>query len=129
MILYVICSVFKVSIPFREVTSQQMLDQRLKVLVESFWIPWLGVDDFSVDVHWIVILERRVASEHFIEQDAESPPIDRKTMTLIQQYFWRNVLGSSANSVCTFFDDLREAEINHLQITVRANHKINFLIV
>ena len=124
MILYVICSVLKVSIPFREVTPQQVLDQRLKVLVKAFGISRLGVDNFSVDVHRIVILEWRVASEHFIEQDAQSPPINSKTMTLIKQYFWRDILGRSANRIRTFLDDLRESEIDHLQITVRANHNV-----
>ena len=124
MILDIVGAVLQVTVPFREVTPKQMLDQRLQILIEAFWVPWFCVYDFSVDVHWVVVLEGRVACQHFVEQDTKCPPINSQTVTLIKQYFRRNVLWSSANGIRTFLDDLRESEINHFQITVRADHNV-----
>ena len=61
-----------------------MLHERLKIFVETFWVSGFCVNDFAVYVHGVVILERWVASEHLIHEDAERPPINSETMTLIQ---------------------------------------------
>ena len=55
---------------------------------------------------------------HFINENSQSPPIDWFSMSLIQQYFWRNVLRSAAKSISSGFDNFGESEICQFQIPV-----------
>ncbi len=101
-----------------------MLNQRLTLAVESIRVSGLRVDDFSVNIHRVIVLERRIASKHFVKKNSESPPVDGFSVALVQQNLRSDVLRSSANGVCSLCNDLCKAEVNHLQVAISANHDV-----
>ena len=106
-----------------------MLNERLAIAVKTIWVSWLCVDDFTIDVHGVIILEWRVTSEHFIQQDSECPPVNGLSMALVEQNLWRYIFWSSANGVGSLSDNLGETEVNHLQVAIGANHDVLWLQV
>lgn len=72
-------------------------------------------------------MEGREPCKHFVDQDTESPPIDWLPVTLIQQNLRRYVFRSTANGKGSLRDNLREAEINHLEVAIVSNHNILWL--
>lgn len=101
-----------------------MLHERFAFTVETIWVSWLCVDNFPINVHGVVVLEWRVTSKHFVQKDAYSPPINGFPVTLVEQDFRGNILGSTTNGVCSLCNDLSETEINHLEVTISPNHNI-----
>lgn len=45
------------------------------------WELIVTIHDLLIDSDWIVIIEWRVASEHFKNENSESPPVDILIMT------------------------------------------------
>lgn len=83
VIFEILGTVFQVSIALRKVTAQQVLNKRLAFTVEAIGVSWLGVDNFPVNIHGVVVLEWRITCKHFVKQDAHGPPVHCFSMTLI----------------------------------------------
>ena len=49
----------------------------------------------------VLVLQRVLATEHFKEKDAETEPIDRAAIVLIEHHLWSHVLESAAESCCS----------------------------
>lgn len=96
----------------------------MNLRVKTFRVPRLGIDDLSVDVHRVFILERRVSSKHFIHKYSYRPPINWLSMALIEQDFRSNILGSTTNGVCSLTNDLCKPKVNELQEAVVTNHDV-----
>lgn len=47
----------------------------------------------------MVIVERQEAVEHFVEDDAEAPPVDRVVVLETKHHFGRHVLGCTVEDV------------------------------
>ena len=124
MVLNVRNSTDEVTITLREIPSKEMLDETLKLRVETFRVARLGVNDLLVDIHWIIIDEWSVSSMHLVDQNTKGPPIDRLAVTLVEQDFRRDVLGSSTNSVGTLSDYLGETVIDKFEVAIIADHDI-----
>lgn len=104
-----------------------MLDKRLAFAIKTVGVSWLCVYDFPVNIHGIVVLEWRVTSQHFVKKNANSPPINSLSVTLIQQDLRGNILWSTANCVSSLSDNFGETEINHLQEPISTNHNVLWL--
>ena len=61
----------------------------VSLLVNSVGEFYFALDDFLVDHHRVVVIKGVDADEHFVEEDAEGPPVDRLGMAFIQN----NLLG------------------------------------
>lgn len=101
-----------------------MLAKTFYLAVKVLRVSGLCVDDFSIDIHRIIILEWGETCVHFVNQDSERPPVYGATVAFVQQNLRRNVLWSSANSVCSFPDNFGEAKIDHFKIAVATNHDV-----
>lgn len=90
MVLDVVDSVLEVSVAFGQVSDQQVLHDRLRVpwdssesteekavLVEIPRELDLPLQDLLVDRHRVLVGERVDPGIHFVDQDAQSPPINR----------------------------------------------------
>ena len=106
-----------------------MFHQRFAFTIEAVGVPRFGVYDFSVDIHGVIVLERRVASQHFVEQNSHSPPVHSFSVPLVEQDLGSDVLWSSANCVSPLSDYLSKTKVNHLQVAVCANHDVFWLQV
>ena len=124
MVLNVRNSTNKVTITLREIPSKEMLDETLKLRVETFRVARLGVNDLLVDIHWIIIDEWGVSSMHFVDQNTKGPPVDRLAVSFIEKNFGSDVLWSSANSIGALRDSFREPIVDKFQIAVIADHNI-----
>ena len=61
-----------------------MLDERAAVFVEISRELEIPADDVLVDHHGIRVVEGIDAGEHFVHENAESPPVDALSVALVQ---------------------------------------------
>jgi hypothetical protein len=61
---------------------KRILEKHLPV--KLFRVAGLGVYNFSVDVHWVIILKRREASMHFVNENTKGPPVDGAAVALVE---------------------------------------------
>lgn len=97
--------------------------------VKSLGVLRLCVDDLSINVHGVFVLEGWEPGEHFVHQDAQGPPIDWLSVALIQQDLWCYVLGRAADREGALGNYLRESEINHFEIAIVSDHDVLWLEV
>ncbi len=67
-----------------------------KVLVDFFEELDFAFEDVLVDDHGVFVGEGVDAWVHFVDQDAQSPPVDPFAVSLVEENFRRQVLGSAA---------------------------------
>lgn len=67
-----------------------------KLRIKIFWEAKFTLEDVVVDGHGIFITERINASNHFIEDDAECPPVNWLPMSLVEQNFRGKIFGCAA---------------------------------
>lgn len=56
----------QVPVSLRQVGHEQMLDERLGIFVETLGEDDLAFQDLLVDGHWVVVVERIDARDHFV---------------------------------------------------------------
>lgn len=88
-----------------------MLDDGLDLLVEDLREVYLALQDVLVNDHRILISKWIDSCVHFVDENAQSPPIHALSMPLIEQDLRREVLRSAAERIGPCFDDLSKAEI------------------
>lgn len=64
-----------------------------------------------VDRHGILVAKGVDPGQHFVDEHAQSPPVDRFSMSLVEQNLGRQVLGSAAEGEGPILDLLGEPEI------------------
>ena len=116
MILDVLDAPFHVAIALGEVSLEEVLDEGLGVFVEAPRKLHLALQDLLVDEHWVLVRERVDSSDHFVEKNAESPPVDWLAVTFVEKHLWGKVLWRSAQGVSTGLNDLSKAKIGQLKI-------------
>ena len=60
----------------------------------------------------------RVAHEHLVDEDAQSPPVDAEAVPFVRDDLGREILGRAAERPRALLDDLSEADVDHLQVPV-----------
>ena len=60
----------------------------------------------------------RVAHEHLVDEDAQSPPVDAEAVPFVRDDLGREILGRAAQRPRALLDDLSEAEVDHLEVAV-----------
>jgi len=106
-----------------------MLDKTLKVRIKAVWISWLRVNNFLVDVHWIVIHEWSVTSMHLINQDTEGPPVNWLGVAFVEEDFGGDVLGRATDGVGALLDLFGKSIVNKFEIAIICNHDVLWLQV
>lgn len=116
----------QVTVTLGQIRSQELLAQGLGILVEVLGEVNLAGENLLINSHGLVIAERRLANNHFINKDAKGPPVYRLAVTLVEEHLGSDVLGSAAQGVGTAagLNDLGETEIGQLAVTVLAQEKI-----
>ena len=78
-----------------------------------------------VDSHRVFIVEGVDPRMHFVHQNAQCPPIHCFSMALVQDDLRSDALGSATNRECSaFVEDLRESEVDKLQIAITSDDKV-----
>lgn len=106
-----------------------MLDKTLKVRIKAVWISWLRVNNFLVDVHWIVIHEWSVTGMHLINQDTEGPPVNWLGVAFVEEDFGGDVLGCATDGVGALLDLFGKSIVNKFEIAIICNHDVLWLQV
>ena len=52
--------------------------------IKPFWVAGLGVNNFSVDIHGVFVLEGWESSQHFVYKNSECPPVNWLSVSLIE---------------------------------------------
>lgn len=89
-----------------------------------------ALQDVLVDAHGVIVAEGVDARVHFVDEDAQSPPVDGFSVTLVEDDFWGDVLWRSANGEGpAFVQDLGETEVRQLEVAVVADQQVLWLEV
>ena len=59
----------------------------------------MACDDLLVDPHGVLIPEGWLSNEHFVDEDAQGPPIHCGTMARIADDLWSKIFGGATQSV------------------------------
>ena len=73
------------SLPLGGLVMQQLANQIHRVLRKVGRKADLAVHDLSIGLHGVLVVERRIAAEHFIYQDAQRPPVNTYAHTKCKQ--------------------------------------------
>lgn len=113
MILDVLRSMLQVAVSLREVVVGEVTDEALCSLVEIFGEAYLGLDNLLEDFKRIIVHEGTRTNKHFINENAQTIPVNRFSMSLIHNYFWGKILRSATNGVSSLslLDSLDEPKI------------------
>lgn len=95
-----------------------MPDQRFGIGVETFRKVKLSFQDILINCHRVIISEGVNTSDHFVDHDAQSPPIYRFSMPLVQEDFRGKVFWCSTEGESSIFDELRKSEIRKFDVAV-----------
>ncbi|GBE59036.1 single-stranded DNA-binding protein, putative [Babesia ovata] len=74
-----------------------------------------------VDAHRVLVVEGRVAHQHFVDKDAQRPPINGLAVSFVEQNLGGEVLGRATQRVRAHLYDLGETEIGQLEVPVAAH--------
>ena len=96
----------------------------LCLLVKVTWELDLALKNFLVDCHRVVIVEWVNTSVHLIDQNSQGPPVDRLSVTLVEEHFGGKILGRSTKRVGTSLTVLGEAEIGKLEVTLLVDENV-----
>lgn len=125
MVLYIVSFVLQASVSLRQVIHQQMFHYWFRIsksqwciLVEVFWKGYLPTQDVLVDVHWVIIGEGVDSSIHFINQNPQSPPVYRFSMTLILKNLWSQIFRSPTQGESSILDYLCEPKVCQFQVPI-----------
>lgn len=121
MVLYVVGSVLQAAVSLGHIRHQQVFYYALGILVEVLRELDFALQYLLINCHRVVIVERVDASNHFVGQNAECPPVDWLAVTLVEEDFRRKIFGSSAQGVGPGLAVLGEAEVGKFEIALLVN--------
>ncbi len=123
-------TVLQVAVPLRKVCHQQVLHQRLGVLVEALWELDLPPEDVLVDAHRVVVVEGVDTSVHLVDEHSQSPPVDSLSVALVEDDLRSDVLwGSADREGSALVQDLGETKICQFEVAVVPNEQVLWLEV
>lgn len=79
---------------------------------------WLRVGDHFEQFHAVIVDEGREASDHLVDEAAETPPVNFDAMALLPNDFGSQVLGGAADglSLLLVAQNFGEPEISKLDV-------------
>lgn len=84
-----------------------------------------ALHDLGVDLHRVLVQERRLAEQELVQQDAERPPVDGHAVARVADDLGRQVLRGAAEGVgLALAEPLREAEVHQLQVAGRVEEDV-----
>ena len=84
MVFDIVRTIFQAAVALCHICDEQMLNKTFGILVEVSWELDLSLQDLLINGHGIIVIKRINSCNHLVSQNAERPPIDRLTMSLIQ---------------------------------------------
>jgi len=118
VVLDVVCAVLEVALALGEVGCDQVLHETLAVRREGAWEADLALEDLGLDFHGLVGVEGVDPVNHFLDQDAQRPPVHRFPVALVHDDLRRDLLGRAAEGLGLRRTDLGEAKVGHLELAV-----------
>mmetsp|Transcript_4360 Transcript_4360/g.11304 ORF Transcript_4360/g.11304 Transcript_4360/m.11304 type:complete len:212 (+) Transcript_4360:158-793(+) len=97
-----------------EQLAHEVTRVRLKVARELE----LAREDLLVDPEGVLVVKRRVARQHFVDEDAERPPVHRLSVPFGLDDLGREVLGCATQRPCSVLNVLGEAEVGDFQVAL-----------
>ena len=82
MSFYVFCAIFHISQTLCSVLDEKFLNEIFGDWINMSWPIYLSTQDFLVNPEGIIIKEWGISSQHFVDEDAEGPPVHRLVVSL-----------------------------------------------
>ena len=113
MILNVLYSILEISISLRKIVVSEVTDKAFCSLVKLFGKAYLGLDYLLEDFKRIVVHKWTCSYKHFINENAQTIPVNWFSMPFIHNYFWSKILRSTTNGVSSLslLDPLDKPEV------------------
>lgn len=124
VVLDVVGSSTKVAKAPTSIGRQQTRDEVARDRVNLFGKDELASEDFLIDEDRIGIVKGWIAGEHFVQQDAERPPVDSAAVTTALNDLRSEVLGRTAEGPGAVFHLLGKAKVGDLGVAVRVNEQV-----
>ncbi len=87
------------------------------------------LEDVLVDHKRIIVGKGVYSGDHFVDEDAQSPPVDGLAVSLVMEDFGGQILGSSTEGESPVLDDLGESKISKLEVAIGSNQYVFWLEV
>lgn len=101
-----------------------MPHKRFGVVVEAFGEMKFALENVLINDHGIVVGKGINSSDHFINNDPERPPVNRLTMALILQNFWRQILRRATKGKSSVLNNFSKTKISELNVAIGGNEYI-----
>lgn len=124
MLLDIFCPISEHSHPLGDVCDQETFYQRLGISVHILREFDLPIQDVLVDDHGVLVGEGIYPGVHLIDEDPESPPVDSFAVAQVHNDLGSQVLWSAAQGIGLVLDDLGEAEVGELEVSIFGKQKV-----
>lgn len=82
------------------------------------------LEDILVDDQRIIIGEGINPSDHFVDEYAQGPPVNRLAVALVLQDLRSEVFGGATEGESAVLDDFGETEVRQLEVPVYADQDV-----
>mmetsp|Transcript_48182 Transcript_48182/g.75254 ORF Transcript_48182/g.75254 Transcript_48182/m.75254 type:complete len:297 (+) Transcript_48182:313-1203(+) len=120
------CASLQVTQTTGQVSCQELGDEVPGLLLDVPGVLNLPSQDTLVQLHTVVRIEGRVASQHLVNQDPQRPPVHSLSVAFVQDDLWSQVLWGTTESpsVCSRLYGLGEAEVADLQMPLVVEEQV-----
>mmetsp|Transcript_70 Transcript_70/g.283 ORF Transcript_70/g.283 Transcript_70/m.283 type:complete len:342 (+) Transcript_70:594-1619(+) len=116
VLLNIIRPALEVANALGEVGGEELLDQVLGVAVKVPRELDLALEDLLVDTERILVVKRRVPSQHLVDEDAHSPPVHSLAVAFAENDLGREVLWCAAECPSPILDTLGKAKVGDFDV-------------
>ena len=124
MLLHAGWAILEASEPPGRINNDQPVHEVLCKVGEVGWPRHSALDDLAVALHRVARHEGRRAGEALEGEDADTPPIGTKAVAFVEDDLGREVLGRTTESPGAVVEDLREAEIDELEVALVVEEEV-----
>ena len=86
MVFDIVRTIFQAAVALGHIRDEQVLNKRFGILIEVSWELDLSLQDLLINGHGIIVIERINSCYHLVSQNAERPPINWLSVTLIKKH-------------------------------------------
>lgn len=82
------------------------------------------LQDVLVNYEGIIVCEGVDTGDHLVDQDTQSPPVDRFSVSLVLKNLRSEVFGGTAEGESPVFDHFCESEVGEFEVAIWANEYV-----
>ena len=124
MLLHVLSCVHHAPESLAQVLLEQARDELTHIDGDLRWEIEEANCDPTINFVWVLIVEGRVARQHFKDENAQRPPVHPMVVTDRHDYLRREILWSPTQSERPVINLLREAKVCYFHVPVGSHEQV-----